>query len=259
MLKNSLPVILLFISIKMIGQQIVPFYENRGGDIPGNIEKDQIESLYELHSLKIDPSYELINGRGYFQYYFRSEIKPILFPERNHSSSVTLNGIKYVDISLDFDTFTDELIYVDSTRICVFKPLRVAINKNYIDCFEFYYDKDTMSFRYFSKEADPSFDLKDGFYEVGSDRESKYLIKHFSALEKVPGNYKYTYMRKGYVNVGNGFSEITGKRQFIKIFGDRSDEMRKYIKKAGVKIRKARKEQIISVLKYYDSLKKQTA
>jgi len=254
MIKNSLPIILLFVSFKVIGQQIAPFYENRGNDTFENFEKSQIESLYSLHSLKIDPSYELINGRGYFQYYFRSEIKPILFAERNHSSSVTLNGVKYVDISLDFDTYTDELIYIDSTRICVFKPLMVAINKNYIDCFEFYYDNDTMLFRYFSKEDDPSFDLKEGFYEVGSDKESKYLIKHISVLEKVPGNYKYTYLRAGYVNVGNGFSEITGKRQFLKIFGDRSDEVRKFIKKRVIKIRKASKEQIISILIYYDSL-----
>jgi hypothetical protein len=257
MVKYSLPVVFLFFSLKVFTQHPVPFYQNSINDIFATYEKDQIELLYELYYHKIDPSYELINGRGYFRYYHRSGLKPILFSGKDHSSSLTLKGRKYDNITLDFDTYTDEVIYTDSTRICVYSPLMVAINKDYVDGFEFYNGNDTIFFRYFSKETDPLFDLNDGYYEVVSDKESKYLIKHISFLKKLPGTDEYTYLKVGYVNIGNGFSKISTSRQFIKIFGARSDEVRKYIKESGIKIRDANKEQIMCVLKYHDSLKDQ--
>ena len=257
MVKNSLNIILLFISIQVIAQHSVPFSYNNRNDVYGNFEKDQIKSLFELYSQKIDLSYELINGRAYFPYYFRSHLKPILFFERDHSSSVTLKGIKYDDVYLDYDTYTDEVIYIDSSRFCIYIPLRVALDKDYVDCFEFYYDNDTVSFRYFSKDADPFFDLKDGYYEVVSDSDSKYLIKHYSVFEEKTGIVEYINIQDGYVNIGNGFSKIINKRQFIRLFGDRMEEVRKYIENSEINIRKANKKQIICVLNYYDSIKKQ--
>jgi hypothetical protein len=74
-----------------------------------------------------------------------------------------------------------------------------------------------------------------------------------SYLKKLPGVDEYIYLREGYVNAGNGFSKIR-KKQFIKIFGNSSREVQKYIDEEGIKIRKANKEQIMRVLQYYDTL-----
>jgi hypothetical protein len=257
MVKYSLSVFFLFFSLEVFTQHPVPFHNTSVNDIYGNYERDQIEFLYELYYHKIDPSYELINGRGYFQYYHLSSLKPILFSGRDHSSSITLKGRKYDDITLNFDTYTDEVIYIDSTRICVYAPLMVALNEDNVDGFEFYLGNDTISFRHYSGDTDQFFDLNDGYYEVVSDKESKYLIKHISLLKLLPGIDEYIYLKEGYVNIGNGFSKIATSKQFLNIFGDRSEEVKKYIKKSGIKIRNANKEQIMCVLQYYDSLKNQ--
>ena len=163
MVKYSLSILLLFFLETLSGQQTSLFPDSNFNDIYKDIEKDQTEHLYELYSSKIDPSFELINGRGYFQYFFRSELKPMLFLEKNHSSSVTLNGRKFVDLYLDYDTFTDEVVYTDSSRICVYTPLRVALNKDNVDCVEFHDETDSIKLRYFSNENDPSFHIKNGY------------------------------------------------------------------------------------------------
>jgi len=256
MVKKSLFAIFLFFSLKVFTQPGAAVNNNDGSDPFKNYEKAQIESLYELSSGIIDPTYELINGIGYFQYYYRSRLKPVLFLDKIHSSSVTLNGRKYNNIDLDLDTYTDDVIYIDSSRICIFSPLRVALNKDNVDGFEFFQDNDTLAFRLFRKKTNPLFNLNDGYYEVVYDSESKYLIKHISFLKRLPGNDEYIYEQENYVNPGNGFSKIGSRRQFVKIFGNYSSDVRKYIKESGIKIRNSDKNGILSVLKYYDSIEK---
>ena len=255
MVKYFMLLISFIISPEVFSQDPGSFYEDSTDYNYADFENEQIESLTRIYYANIDPSWELINGRGYFRYYHRSASKPILFDEKDHSASVTLKGKRYEDINLDFDTFTDELIYIDSSRICIYSPLIVAMNKEFVDGFEFYEGNDTVTFRYFSNKSDPSFNLIEGYYEVVKEEESKYLIKHLSYLKKLPGIDEYIYLREGYVSVGQGFSKIS-KKQFIKIFGNRSREFQKFIDVEGIKIRKANKEQIMSVLKYYDTIKK---
>ena len=254
MVKKSLFVFLLFFSVKAFTQSEDAVNIDYDSDTIKVYERAQIESLYELYSLNIDPTYELINGTGYFQYYYLSNVKPVLFLDKIHSSSVTLNGRRYNDIDLDLDTYTDDVIYIDSSRICIFSPLRVALNKDNVDGFEFYQDNDTLTFRLFRKKNNPSFNLNDGYYEVVYDGESKYLIKHISYLKRLPGNDEYIYEKENYVNAGNGFSKIGSRKQFVKLFGDYSSDVREFMEESGIKIRNSDKKDIMSVLKYYDSI-----
>lgn len=219
-----------------------------------NIEQEQEGYLYELYFSRIDPSFELINGRGYFPYYFRSEKKPMLFLDKNHTSSLTLNGRKFENIRLDYDSFTDEVIYTDTTRVCVFYPLKVALNRENVDQVEFYDGIDSLIFRYYSKDNDPSFNINDGYYEVLSESKIRYIIKHSSILVRNQGIDEYYYSRTGYIDSGNGFSKITTKKKFTSLFGSRKDEVRKFIVSSGIKIRQANKQQIMSILIFYEKL-----
>ena len=254
MVKRALFPIFLFFTLKVFTQPAAQLNSKEVSDTFKNFENGQIESLYDLYSRNIDPTYELINGRGYFPYYYSSISKPVLLLDKFHSSSVTLNGRKYNNIDLDLDTYTDDIIYIDSSRICVFMPLRVALNKDNVDEFEFYLGKDTLNFRYFSKETYPLFNLNDGYYEVVYDKESKYLIKHISFLKRLPGNDEYIYEQADYINPGNGFAKIGSGRKFVKLFGEYSSDVRKYMDESGIKIRNADKDEISSILKYYDSI-----
>ena len=140
-----------------------------------------------------------------FHIIYRSNFKPILFIDKKHSSSITLKGKEYNDIDLNYDTYLDEVIYIDSTRAFIYMPFEVALNKDNVDCFKFYYINDTITFKYFSNEASPDFNLQDGFYEVVYDGECKYLVRHKSTTFESNGIKEYLYTSVGYVKVGNGF------------------------------------------------------
>jgi len=254
MIKTPLLIILLCCSFTAVAQNSVPPKVNNGDGVYSMIEKGQIDYLFNLYASIIKTEYELVNGRDYYPYYFRSKRKPLLTPSKSYSSSVTVNGRKYNGVYLNYDTFKDLVIYIDSTKSFDFRPFEVALNKDNVDSFEFSSPYDTISFRYFDKKADSEFDLKDGFYQVVYDGKSKYLIKHKSFLYERDAIDEYFYSASGYVNVGNGFIKIKSTRQFIKLFEDRSGDVKKFIKKSGIKISKANKKQIMSVLKFYDNL-----
>jgi hypothetical protein len=252
--KYLLLTILLFCTVKAGCQHPVRINYNNGNCILLSIEKTRIENLYKTYSVGIESSYELIKGREYFTYYNLSEFKPILFNDKKHSSSITLNGRKYDDVILNYDTYKDQIVYSFPAPSNVYSPMQVALNNYNMDCFELYYADDTLSFRYFSKDLNSGINLPEGFYEVVLDGECKYLIKHKSAAYIVNNTIEYNYTPSGYVSVCNVFSKITNTRHFIKLFGERSDEIRKFVKRSGIKIRMADKKQISGVLQYYNSL-----
>ena len=255
MTKYPFLIILIFCSFTVVAQKPVPIETNNGDDVYNDIEKNQIENLYKFYSNRIESSYELISGREYNPYFFQSKLKPLLFIDRQHQSSITLKGRIYNDIPLNYDTYKDEVIYVDSVHHFAYRPYGMILNKDNIDYFDFYYLDDTISFRYLSKEDNPGFDLQNGFYEVVYDGKSKYLIKHRSSAYERDLVVEYYYTPVGYINVGNGFIKIRSTSQFIRLFGDRSRDIRKYIKKSGTKLRTANKRQVMSILIFYDGLK----
>jgi hypothetical protein len=255
MTKDSLLILLFFYSFTVFGQQSSHLCNDSSNDTYGRFEKSKIECLYKLYLGRIEPIYEMINGREYFPYYFRSVIKPILFFDKNHSSSITISGIKFERVVLDYDDYKDEVIFKDSTRFLNGFPLKVSLNKDNVDGFVFYFNHDTVFFKHIRKGINSNLDLQDGYYEVVYDRWSEYLIKHKSIIQGRNGYDDYLYRPIGYVNIGNGFSKINTKKEFLKLFGDKSREIKKYIKESGINIHKADKEQIKSVLKFYDRLR----
>lgn len=255
MIKDAFLFILWFCSLTVVGQNTVPVKTNNGNDVYSVIEKNQIVNLYKFYSDRIESSYELISGREYSPYFSQSKLKPLLFIDKQHLSSITLKGRIYNDIPLNYDTYTDEMIYVDSIHHLAYRPYGMILNKDNIEYFDFYYVDDTISFRYLSKEANPGFDLQNGFYEVVYEEDSKYLIKHRSSAYERDLVVEYFYTPVSYINVGKGFSKIRSTGQFVRLFGDRSGDIRKYIKKSGIKMRSANKKQVMSILMFYDGLR----
>jgi hypothetical protein len=255
MIKDLLFIVLLFCPITIIAQHPVPVKTDNGDDEFGKFEKTQIEYLYQCYGLKIESSYELISGREYYPYYFRSEFKPVLFIDKKHSSIITLNSKEYDDFALNYDTYKDEIIYVDPAHPMAYRPYGMVLNKDNVDHFKLCFDDDTLFFKYLSKDTDKGFDLQDGFYEVVYNGKSKYIIKHTSSAFDRNLIIEYYYTPISYVSSGNGFVRIRSGRQFSKLFGDSARDVRRYMSTSGINIRNANKRQIISTLRFYDNLK----
>jgi hypothetical protein len=253
-LRFSLSSFLLFFGYLLNAQQLLTFSENNEKINYRAISDCQIGYLFTLYNQKIDNSNELVNGRDYFPYYYRSELKPILFNQNKKSGSLVMNGKKYDNLTLDYDTYLDELIYYDRSKFIANKSLSIALNKEIVEGFNLYFDNDSLIFRYCKSSDNVKFDLPEGFYEVVYDGNSKYIIKHQSEFTVMEGLDEYLYSPAGYVMVGENFSRVRSKKGFVKLFGDKSKEIKKFMRSNRIHIKKEEKNKIASVLKYYDSL-----
>jgi hypothetical protein len=218
------------------------------------ISDSQISSLFTIYNQRIDVSNELINGRDYVPYYYRSESKPLLFNEKKHTGSLVLNGKKYDNLSLDYDTYLDELIYSDITKFFVDKQLMITLNKDLFDGFTLHIENDSLVFRHFKSGNGSKFNLPDGFYEVVYNGKSKYIIKHQSSVTREQSIEEYIYSTTDYVMVGEDYSRVRSKKGLVKLFAGKSREIKKFMRTSRIHNRKMDKKQISSVLKYYDTM-----
>jgi len=244
----------LFFGCRVNAQQILTFSDHPEEINYRAISDSQISHLFTIYNQRIDVSNELINGRDYIPYYYRSEKKPLLFNEKKGTGSVVLNGRKYDNLSLEYDTYLDELIYSDITKVFFDRPLMIALNKDPIDGFTLYFDQDSVLFRNFKSGDGVKFNLPEGFYEVVYDGKSKYIIKHQSSVTREESIDEYLYSTAGYVMVGKDFYRVRYKKGLVKLFGERSKEVKKFMRTSGIHNRKMDKKQISSVLKFYDTV-----
>jgi|WetSurMetagenome_2_1015567.scaffolds.fasta_scaffold49987_2 hypothetical protein len=224
-------------------------------DAYASFEKKQLSNLCTLYDDKIKSAFNFIIGREHYPYYYDSESKPILYYGEAHTSSITIKDRTYNNFSLNYDTNTDQLIYVDPLHKMTYRPYGMVLNKDIVNNFKLIFKTDTLSFLLFSKHSDPNFNLHDGFYEVVYNGVSKYLIKFIPSIVTEQSKNEYHYSPTGFINTGNGYQKVRTGTQFCQQFGDKSHDVRKYMSKSKIHFRKASKNQIVSVLKYYDGLK----
>jgi hypothetical protein len=245
---------LLLLTFPVLAQETVSSADLYGTIDYRSILGRQNDYLSKFYFQNVDNVDELVNGKDYIPYYFRSKYKPVLFPGRKHTSFIILKGRKYDNLVLDYDTFLDELVYYDSLKFIDNKVFKISLNKNPIDEFSFNFGSDSLFFRYFNSEKDAAFTLTEGFYEVAYEGKSKVLIRHRSYLMVKEGIDEYMYSPDNYIEVNDVYTKISGKGAFLKLFGERSGEVKKYIHANKVKIHKADKNELASVLRYYDSM-----
>ncbi len=218
-----------------------------------HLQKNYLEKIYFSSVTSIN---ELINGREYLPYYWRSGTNPLLFVNRNRTSTLFFRDMEIRGLSLQYDTYLDVVIYTDNSRIVNGQLARIALNRDNIKGFNLYFDYDSLNFRLFRFPAKYSDKMKDGFYEVAYDGRSQFLIKHRSALYNKEGLDKYAYTPENYVLSGDSWIKISSKKSLMKVFGDRGSEMNAVIHKSKIRVPKASKGQIVELLKYFDATDK---
>jgi hypothetical protein len=236
-----------------------PDYADRSITSLINLQTEYISNLY---SQRIETPNELINGKEYEPYYLRSKIKPLLFPAKERTASLITNTRRYDNLTLQYDTFLDDIIYTDISRILNNRFPQIALNKNIIKGFNLYFTdgfnqdirKDSLIFRYFKAPECLNKNLREGFYEIVYEENSHYIIRHESTYYERQGLNNYKYSPKNYLSVGNEFIRIKKGKTFLRLFEEKSGEVKAFMKSSGIKIRNAGKGQILSVVKFYDSI-----
>lgn len=254
MLKSLITYFLLLFALIAGGQEPAGEFAAKGSLSFRDLERDQAEDLYNIYLEEIGRRDELINGRDYFPYYYRSALKPLLFPGIPRDAILVLKGRTYRNVKLEYDTFTDEVILADTTLIFNGRLFEVSLNSNNIDRFILMFEKDTLDFRFFSMNSESG--LSSGFYEQAKTGICNYIIRHRSVTHERNAIDQYFYSPVGYVSTGEGYERIRPSGRFFSIFGDRDGEVKAFVRQNRIKLRKADKRQIVKILDYYESLLK---
>lgn len=214
----------------------------------------QIQYIQKLYSEKVEAPRELINGKEYESYYARSQFKPLLYPDKRRTATIFTRTRRYTNLTLQYDTFLDELIYTDTSRTINYTYPQIALNKDIVEGFNLYFENDSLIFRYFGFPDCSRLNLKEGFYEIAYQAGSKYFIKHTSSFFVREGRNEYKYTPENYFSTGDVFYRVKNRKSLLKLFGEKSGEIKRYLHLSRIRIRQADKNQFISILKFYDSL-----
>ena len=214
----------------------------------------QIRYIKNSYSEKVQVPKDLINGKEYESYYTRSKSKPLLYIDKKRTATVFTPTRRYNNLTLQYDTFLDEVVYTDTSRTINYRFPEIALNKDIVDGFNLYFTDDSLIFRYFRPPECTKNNLKEGYYEVAYLGKSRYVIKHESSYYVREGMSEYKYVPENYISVGEVFYRVKNKSGLLKLFGEKSGDMKKYLHQSRIRIRQADKYQFVSILKYYDSL-----
>ena len=244
--------ILLFLMLSAaVTGQAPPNKAERSQDI--NLQK---KHLYSLYYESVSVPNELINGKEYLPYYLYSKHNPMLFEGEVPNATLKINGREYRNTKLQYDTYLDDVIYTDTSRMVDNAYPCIALNKDIVEGFEVFFRGDSMIFRYL---IFPGKEIDDGFFEIAYDGDTRFIIRHKSSQYIYDAVKEYKYSPERYILTGGKFHEIKNSRAFLALLGEKAGDVKAYMKKARIKFRTADKYDMINVVSYYDSLKKLNA
>jgi hypothetical protein len=253
-----IPLSFFLITIPLTGQNGNSLNISRLNDFKTNrilnISNQQETYINNLYSSKVETPKEFLNGKEYETYYSRSRVKPLFLHEKKRTSTIITKTRRYNNLSLQYDTYLDEVIYTDTSRTINFQFPQIALNRDIVDGFILYFEDDSIIFKNFRGSEALSLNLNEGFYEVVYQGTSKYLIRHRSSEYVKEGRNNYKYSPENYIGTSGKFSSYKNRKNFLAIFGNKSEDVKRFTKTAGIKIRKADKYDLVSILKFYDSL-----
>ena len=210
------------------------------------------EILDSIYAAGTATEHSFINGTEYFPYHYRAKYKPLLHYGEDRSAEITVSGRKYEGLVLQYDTYTDEVIFSEMDNDFGNNLYHISLKRDLIGGFTLFFRTDTLRFRYFTTEETGG-EVPPGFYEVAYEGPTDYIIRHRSVVHQRNGIDEYYYSPVGYIKTPAGYSKITPGGKFYKLFGARSEEMKLMVEKQGIKLRKAGKREIIRLLQAYDS------
>jgi hypothetical protein len=154
---------------------------------------------------------------------------------------------------LEYDTYLDEVIYSDPTRFIYSRIYTIELNKDHIESFVLNFGNESLFFRNIKAMDAVNSNLHEGFYEVVWEGAGSYLIRHYSTVVKKDGVDEYFNKTENYIKIGNVYTRISSSKEFLRLFGDEADKIRKFMRSCNIDIRRADKKQIAAVLTYYDT------
>jgi hypothetical protein len=211
--------ILLYVSFSLVSGQ------NSGsetGSASAPLSETRAISYYRQI---MNRDWDVINGRDYLPYNMISKSNPFFKSTYITTGTVYSNRRTYPDLHIFYDIYKDELVLnrlnaEGSSKL-------ISLNKQTVDSFLIVCNNvGTMFHTFFFPEGST---LKSGFYEVPLNGKTKLMIKHQKDYLLKDGQDQYNYRITRFVYLNGQFYPVTSRHRFLKIFGKRAREVKRYI------------------------------
>lgn len=197
----------------------------------------------------LTPEPGLYKGSQYVIYSFQlKEGHPYFDQDQMQTGSVLYNGVLYKNVPLIYDLAKNLLVTNDPNHI-----YKIALINQEIDSF-------TIQNHIFIKLKDSLSSIvpRPGFYQLLYNGRSTVLKKEKKIVrEEVSSgavvrfiDYSVTY----YLKKENTWYTINNKRGLLHAFGDKSPELRKFLRAGGIKFQDDKDNTLIRTAAWYDSL-----
>lgn len=192
----------------------------------------------------------ILNGRIWRNQYTKASGDQFFLTNTFATGSMVYNGKKFDNLDLMYDIAGDELIMSIVSHPTIF------VNKEMVDSFDIVVENKNY---HIINAGNDTTGLLQGYVNVLYNGPSTLFVKYTKKLQPlaVDGRYDLFYQEHSmYIRKNKEVLPFEGKRDFLKILEDKKVEIKDYLKKGKVKISRKDPESFISVLKYYDGLRK---
>ena len=245
---NVMLLLRTFIILFFIGF-VLPFRAFTQDSIADSIfYRQSLENTVQSYLKAVGNNTRLYNGSEYTMSYHGVTGSPFFASDSFQYGSVDYDGIKYNNVKMAYDLVGDELI------IKAYHDLNLRLVTEKVNSFSF----SNHEFVRIMPDSSTS-KLKTGFYEILYKGTVTVLAKRKKQVEsafKAEDPYKFSEYEYDYVKKGDIYYPVDSKNSLIDVFGDRKDEIKKYVRKNKIKLKKDRGDEIVKTAQYYVQLKK---
>lgn len=190
----------------------------------------------------------LYNGRVWRNLYYRIHGDQFFFNSGFVPGSVSLAGRTFRGQSLRLDSYSDELLLLTN------KGIILQLNKELID--EFSLEFNSRSFRFRNLRTDSLRSLT-GFVNILSEGTASLYVKYIKEILVLAVENKYdlfTENQRIYLEINGITSRIGSQGDLLRLFGEKRQQVRAYMKSNGIRFIKKDPESIKPVVDYYNTL-----
>ena len=190
----------------------------------------------------------LFNGKIWKSRYSNILGGEFLFSQNWLSGEITISDMTFKNIPLRYDIFNDQLVTM------VNQGTFVQLNKELIKGFVLSFENRKYTFENFGNTTNSS----KGFAQVLYKGQVTFVLKYSKIIKLLAVENKYDEFNENqvlYLQKDGSFIRIAGKNDLIKALSDKELQIKDYIRKNNIKIRKRDPDSFIRVIKFYDNLK----
>jgi hypothetical protein len=219
--------------------------------LPDASSSPAVKNAINFYSTSLTEQLRLYNGKEYQDYPLPfDEGHPYFIKTDWSKGTVDYDGNTYGDVSILYNTVTDEVIILASNKV-----LKIQLIKEKVEGFSL----SGHSFLNLSRDSLLSADMTAGFYDVLTKDKISLLARRTKNIQTYATHkLELKVFKKDhfYLKKNNAYFPIHTKKSLLKQLSDKKKEIQQYIKQNKLRFRKDPENVMVKITEYYNQLTK---